>query len=250
MRGVRLGRYFSVIAGIVVAGSLLFAEISFSEDVVPKPRPKPKPVVETPASSDGANIPREITARATVQKCLGALRELGADAQPIEGFGTKGGCGIDDPVKITELRVAGSTITLTGKPMMSCRFALKFADWTANVMAPMAKHHMGAALSQLQVGPGYVCRRRNNAKTGKLSEHAFGNAIDISGLKLTNGERFLIGSPKTANGPVKKFLSAARITACGYFTTVLGPGANAAHASHLHFDSGRHGKNDRYRICQ
>ena len=43
---------------------------------------------------------------------------------------------------------------------------------------------------------------------------------------------------------------ALRISACGYFTTVLGPGANAAHAEHYHFDLGLHGKSGNYRICE
>ena len=41
-----------------------------------------------------------------------------------------------------------------------------------------------------------------------------------------------------------------RTSACGYFTTVLGPGSNEAHKNHLHFDLALHGKSDNYRICQ
>jgi hypothetical protein len=45
-------------------------------------------------------------------------------------------------------------------------------------------------------------------------------------------------------------LSGLRTSACGYFTTVLGPGSNAAHKNHLHFDLGQHGKSGKYRICE
>jgi hypothetical protein len=31
---------------------------------------------------------------------------------------------------------------------------------------------------------------------------------------------------------------------------VLGPGTNAAHAEHFHFDVLRHGASDNYRICE
>jgi hypothetical protein len=41
-----------------------------------------------------------------------------------------------------------------------------------------------------------------------------------------------------------------RQAACGWFTTVLGPGADAAHAEHVHFDVLRHGASDNYRICE
>lgn len=263
MRKVRLGQRLPAVAGAVIACALMVPETGHADSAVPKPRAKPAPNATSPAPSvstrpvalppdetDANEVGKVAGLKAALQKCVGALKALGADAQPVERFRTEGGCGIDDPVKITRLRVAGSKISLSGKPVVSCRFALKFADWTTNVMAPMARHHLGADLSQLLVGPGYVCRRRNNAKKGKLSEHAFGNAIDITGLKLSNGERVLISGLPNASGPVKRFLGATRTTACGYFTTVLGPGANAAHSSHFHFDLGRHGRTDRYRICQ
>lgn len=263
MRRVRLGQWPPLAAGAVIACALLIPETGHADSAVPKPRTKPapgqaspapsvstKPVVRAPDDPDPAEAANIVGERAAAQQCIVALKALGADAEPVERFRTEGGCGIDDPVKMTRLDVAGSKIALTGKPLVSCRFALKFADWTANVLAPMARHHLGADLSQLLVGPGYVCRRRNNAKKGKLSEHAFGNAIDITGLKLSNGERVLVSGLPSATGPVRRFLGASRITACGYFTTVLGPGANAAHSSHFHFDLGRHGRTDRYRICQ
>jgi hypothetical protein len=41
-----------------------------------------------------------------------------------------------------------------------------------------------------------------------------------------------------------------RRAACGWFTTLLGPGSDAAHADHLHFDVLRHGASDDYRICE
>jgi hypothetical protein len=42
---------------------------------------------------------------------------------------------------------------------------------------------------------------------------------------------------------------ALRMTACGYFTTVLGPGTDMAREEHLHFDLGMHGTTPNYRIC-
>ncbi len=45
-------------------------------------------------------------------------------------------------------------------------------------------------------------------------------------------------------------VQALRKSACEYFTTVLGPGANAAHEKHLHFDLAKRGKTGTYRICE
>ena len=35
--------------------------------------------------------------------------------------------------------------------------------------------------------PNYACRSRNNVRGARLSEHAFGNALDVAGFKLANG---------------------------------------------------------------
>jgi len=50
--------------------------------------------------------------------------------------------------------------------------------------------------------------------------------------------------------PSFQVLRGLRATACGYFSTVLGPGTNQAHASHFHFDMAVHGKSQNYRICE
>jgi hypothetical protein len=44
------------------------------------------------------------------------------------------------------------------------------------------------------------------------------------------------------------FVHALRIAGCGFFTRVLGPAADPAHAEHPHFDSGLHGATPNYRM--
>ena len=43
---------------------------------------------------------------------------------------------------------------------------------------------------------------------------------------------------------------AVRTAACGWFTTVLGPGSDAFHASNMHLDIELHGSSGSYRICE
>jgi len=105
-------------------------------------------------------------------------------------------------------------------------------------------------LSSISTGTSYQCRRRNGDNSGKMSEHAFGNAIDIAGITLANKKRIEITAVSDLLDPNYRLLMALRTAACGYFTTVLGPGADAAHASHFHFDLGIHGKSSNYRICK
>jgi hypothetical protein len=144
---------------------------------------------------------------------------------------------------------AADALALSGGPLLKCSFAATFAGWLTEVLTPLAEHHLGSPIARLIVGPGYACRFRNNARGGKLSEHAFGNAIDIVGFETAGGETIAVSSYPSLEGAHRAFLEAARTTACGYFTTVLGPGA-AAHDDHFHLDMGRHGKSSNYRICE
>jgi hypothetical protein len=47
-----------------------------------------------------------------------------------------------------------------------------------------------------------------------------------------------------------RYIDALRRAACGWFTTVLGPGSDAAHADHLHLDREPRGRDGESRLCQ
>jgi len=107
---------------------------------------------------------------------------------------------------------------------------------------------MSTDLRAVRTGPGYECRNRNGAASGKLSAHAVGKGIDISGFELSSG-KFIPIKPD-GDETMRIVVDTVRTAACGWFTTVLGPGADAAHADHMHVDMALHGTSDRYRICQ
>ena len=75
----------------------------------------------------------------------------------------------------------------------------------------------------------------------KLSEHAFGNALDIASFTLSDGTTVAVELRPEEKPAI--FLGKVRKAACGPFKTVLGPGSNADHAEHFHFDLAprRHG---------
>jgi len=51
-------------------------------------------------------------------------------------------------------------------------------------------------------------------------------------------------------GEVAEAFRAVRTAACGWFTTVLGPGADSFHANNMHLDIEQHGSSGSYRICE
>jgi hypothetical protein len=141
-----------------------------------------------------------------------------------------------------------SIVRLTDQPILACRFAGPFGRWIGDLVAPLIAGIKGTELRTVRTGPGFECRNRNRATTGKLSAHAQGLAIDIAGFELANGTSLPIKpASDTAPDPA---LTALRTAACGWFTTILGPGSDEAHHDHLHVDLEQHGSSDRYRICR
>lgn len=85
---------------------------------------------------------------------------------------------------------------------------------------------------------GYSCRRMNNSRQryNPMSEHAKGNAIDIGQIVLKDGHAISVRKKGLFSFREGGLLKAVRSDSCKYFSTVLGPGSNAEHWNHFHFD--------------
>ncbi len=75
-------------------------------------------------------------------------------------------------------------------------------------------------------------------------------AIDVAAFQLENGQNVSVKAAVASAKNDGALIKALRTSACGYFTTVLGPGSDESHKEHLHFDYGLHGPTDNYRICE
>ncbi|MHA7777425.1 extensin-like domain-containing protein [Roseibium sp. M-1] len=159
-------------------------------------------------------------------------------------------CGIANPVKLTGLRRGKEILSISGPVIISCDFAKMLAQWLRNDVTPSARNLFGQPVATITTGPGYQCRRRNNLPDGKLSEHALGKAIDILGIQLRDGTQISVEEHWGAEAQQGQFLTAIHTSACKRFTTVLGPAADLSHQSHIHLDTGCHGKDCTYIICQ
>jgi hypothetical protein len=224
---------------------------------VPLPTPRPAtPDARSPAppSQDRARGQASQTddTAGDDEACLARLRA--ADVRfdlPAMPVATRASCAIDVPVRLKSLASRarlGKEIDLPEEPVVSCQFAERLTAWIGHLVAPLIAGQTSADLRAVRTIGGYECRNRNGAATGKLSAHAIGQAVDISGFALSNGKWI----PIKPNGDeaARDLVDSARIAACGWFTTVLGPGSDPEHADHLHVDMLMHGASDRYRICQ
>ncbi|WP_127145046.1 extensin family protein [Pelagibacterium montanilacus] len=163
----------------------------------------------------------------------------------------EGTCGISTPIRIGAVMIAGRRVELTGSPVISCAVGETLAQWAGEVDA-FAHARTGARISALRTGPGYQCRLRNRASTGFVSEHGLGNAVDITALEMDDGSAISVLDDweRGSDADPARVLGFAHDAACGRFTTVLGPEANALHADHFHFDLGCHGQSCRAQICE
>jgi len=248
-----------ILAGAIAA--LLLANLSSGADAGPVPAPLAKPgqpFPETPEPIRDPVPPQKPVPEVELNKTLTSNSDMRPFCElPYAAYSHQdpidpgNGCGFDGVVALTRLEPDTSpAVSLPGPLTVTCSFAQVFSSWIAEDVAPAARLHLSRELSAIVTGPGYQCRRRNNLPDGKLSEHALGNAVDVSAFQLADGHQVTIGadwSKKTAEG---RFLDAIHAAACKRFSTVLGPEADASHQSHFHLDTGCHGKDCTYFICQ
>jgi hypothetical protein len=154
---------------------------------------------------------------------------------------SEGHCGAPRPVRVTRI----GEVALAGPATLVCRTAIALAAWVREDLAPAATRNMGAPLAALSVGGSYECRNRNRTTAGPTSEHAFANAIDVMGFSFRGADPVSVATP---GGRGAAFLAEARAAACRRFTTVLGPGSDAAHADHIHMDMRE--RRGRFRMCR
>ena len=107
-------------------------------------------------------------------------------------------------------------------------------------MQPAALRWFRQPVVEIKQISAYSCRGMNGNPNAHISEHAFGNALDVAEFDLADGHKVSVqygwhGSPEEQG-----FLHDVQSAACDQFTTVLAPGANVYHYNHIHVDLMRH----------
>jgi hypothetical protein len=207
---------------------------------IPSPPARPaeaKQAVSAPAASP---TPASL---ADESACLERLTKLGVRFESLPAI-AQDQCGAPHP-----LRVSGLPDGLDVSPpaTVTCPVAEALARWVKEVVSAEAVRHLETQAKRISIGTSYECRSRNRQAGAKLSEHAFANGVDISGFEFDRRKAIRIAA-HPPESPEALFQNAVRMQACAYFTTVLGPGADAAHGDHLHLDL--RGRSNGYRICQ
>ncbi len=179
------------------------------------------------------------------------LVHVSAYIQPAREINGPGICGLTRPFRVSALQ--GGAVGFNATYLLDCPMIAALDNWLADVVQPAAEARFGQRVVQIDSMGAYSCRSMNNQPGARISEHAFGNAIDIGGFRLADGREILIVRDWTrGDDQARAFLQDVHAGACSHFTTVLGPGANVFHYNHIHVDLAMHG-NSSYglrRVCR
>lgn len=188
--------------------------------------PLPQPT-QPPASSQW--IGRDVIQAA----CLNDLVATGAKFDLIaQAEAGKDGCTLNNGV-----RLISTTVDLVRPAEMTCPMAVRLVQFEKEVLVPEAQRVFGQPLKQINHAGAFTCKRMTG-NGSKISEHGHGQAIDIWGFFLRDGTRISVDQHFRARGREGDYLRSVNRAACRYFSVVLGPNADAAHAKSFHWDIG------------
>ena len=131
---------------------------------------------------------------------------------------------------------------------LACPIVSALDRWLADSVQPAAMRWFGARVVEIKQISAYSCRGMNGNSRAHISEHAFGNALDIAAFTLADGRRISVKDGWHGMAEEQGFLRDVQGAACQQFNTVLAPGSNVYHYDHIHVDLMR--RSSRRIICQ
>lgn len=249
-----------------------------SQQAYPQQQPYPSPPRSYPSPQPGGGGPVSLTAPGINTPVPDEPGEYEAEDSPQQGYGQRGisraqpesgpgtypnpysrgrsaapGMPVQNPLPRlgpSNGNVVGSIGPVAIQPTatLACPIVSALDRWIAESVQPAASRWLGARVVEIKQISAYSCRSRNGDGTSKISEHAFGNALDIAAFILADGRRISVKDGWRGMPEEQQFLREIQGSACERFTTVLAPGSNAAHYDHIHVDLRR--RNRGRDICQ
>ena len=128
------------------------------------------------------------------------------------------------------------TVTVTPNATLACPLVSALDQWIATSVQPSAMRWFGQPVAEIRQISAYSCRGMNGNPRARISEHAFGNALDIASFTLADGRRITVRDGWRGAPEEQGFLRDVQASACDRFTTVLAPGSNVFHYDHMHVD--------------
>ncbi|MEN0001062.1 MAG: extensin family protein [Pseudomonadota bacterium] len=168
---------------------------------------------------------------ASERQCRARLRRLGVKYKDLAPIRDSAHCGIAHPVEVTTF---ARGVAVKPAAVLNCGMAEETARWVQGDLAVASRTRYLSGISEIRQMSAYSCRRIRGSST--WSEHSKGNAIDIGSIKLDSGKVIDVARPHFFAMRERAYLHRVRTKACDHFSTVLGPGSDADHRDHFHFD--------------
>ena len=127
-------------------------------------------------------------------------------------------------------------VALKPAATLACPIVSALDRWLADSVQPAAMRWFGARVVEIRQISAYSCRGMNGNSYAHISEHAFGNALDIASFTLADGRQVSVKDGWRGTPEEQGFLRDVEAAACQQFSTVLAPGSNAYHYNHIHVD--------------
>ena len=213
---------------LVVIAAMLFAGWRWLEA---HPEHNPMAPLEVDHPAGWATATKLVALRSDIPACRAVLERGEVAFAALEPQG-EGACARPDRTRLSEFPLAPDT------PAVTCPVALGLEMWRAKSVEPAAREILGSEIARIEHLGAYSCRRMYSDPDAAWSQHATANAIDIAAFVLEDGRRISVLEDWDGNDDRARFLRRVRADACGFYSTVLSPDYNAAHADHFHFDQG------------
>jgi Extensin-like protein C-terminus len=179
--------------------------------------------------------PRPMMAPPGRQQTVPAARE-----EPIPPLG---------PPAAPVVPASAGPVQLKPAATLACPLVSALDKWVSASVQPAAFKWFRQPVVEIKQIGSYSCRAMVNGNpNAPISEHAFGNALDIAEFDLADGHKISVQYGWHGTPEEQGFLRDVQGAACQNFTTVLAPGANVYHYNHIHVDLMR--RRGRPYICE
>ena len=142
--------------------------------------------------------------------------------------------------RVPAVTAAGGPVEVRPPATLACPIVSALDQWITIAVQPAALRWFRQPVVEIKQISAYSCRGMNGNPNAHISEHAFGNALDIAEFALADGHRISVQYGWRGTAEEQGFLHDVQLAACQEFTTVLAPGANVYHYNHIHVDLMRH----------
>jgi Extensin-like protein C-terminus len=135
-----------------------------------------------------------------------------------------------------DLTAALGPVAVKPAATLACPIVSVLDRWLADSVQPAALRWFGSRVVEIKQISAYSCRGMNGNSRAHISEHAFGNALDIAAFTLADGRHISVEHGWKGMAEEQGFLRDVQGAACQHFNTVLAPGSNVYHYNHIHVD--------------